>query len=179
MEVSGKRAMELLEKIGFTRVAGSQEELQAAEILKAECESIGVPAAIESFQIDDADIETATLEILEPYRQEYPVTGYKCAKNTYQGGLEAEFLYVESGNDVDLSNAAGKIVLVNGFLRLPLFRKLLKAEVAGIVAREGDLQGPRDGPDWSPRKLRRTLRAFGNVPMVHTRVLDAFDMVKL
>ena len=29
MEVSGKRAMELLEKIGFTRVAGSQEELQA------------------------------------------------------------------------------------------------------------------------------------------------------
>ena len=178
MEVSGKRAMELLEKIGFTRVAGSQEELQAAEILKAECESIGVPAAIESFQIDDADIETATLEILEPYRQEYPVTGYKCAKNTYQGGLEAEFLYVESGNDVDLSNAAGKIVLVNGFLRLPLFRKLLKAEVAGIVTMEGDLRDDRDGTDLSTRKLRRTLRAFGNVPMVHTRVLDAFDMVK-
>ncbi len=178
MEVSGKRAMELLEKIGFTRVAGSQEELQAAEILKAEIESIGVPAAIESFQIDDADIETATLEILEPYRQEYPVTGYKCAKNTYQGGLEAEFLYVESGNDVDLSNAAGKIVLVNGFLRLPLFRKLLKAEVAGIVTMEGDLRDDRDGTDLSTRKLRRTLRAFGNVPMVHTRVLDAFDMVK-
>ena len=178
MEVSGKRAMELLEKIGFTRVAGSQEELQAAEILKAECESIGVPAVIESFQIDDADIETATLEILEPYRQEYPVTGYKCAKNTYQGGLEAEFLYVESGNDVDLSNAAGKIVLVNGFLRLPLFRKLLKAEVAGIVTMEGDLRDDRDGTDLSTRKLRRTLRAFGNVPMVHTRVLDAFDMVK-
>ena len=137
-----------------------------------------MPAAIESFQIDDADIETATLEILEPYRQEYPVTGYKCAKNTYQGGLEAEFLYVESGNDVDLSNAAGKIVLVNGFLRLPLFRKLLKAEVAGMVTMEGDLRDDRDGTDLSTRKLRRTLRAFGNVPMVHTRVLDAFDMVK-
>lgn len=178
MEVSGKRAMELLEKINFTRVAGSEEELRAAEILKAECESIGVPAQLESFQIEDAEVETATLEILEPYRQEYPVTGYKCAKNTYQGGLEAEFLYVENGNDVDLSRAAGKIVLVNGFLRLPLFRKLMKAEVAGIVTMEGDLRDDREGTDLSTRKLRRTLRAFGNVPMVHTRVLDAFDMVK-
>ncbi len=178
MEVSGKRAMELLEKIGFTRTAGSPEELKAAEILKAECEAIGVPAELESFEIEDADIETATLEILEPYRQEYPVTGYKCAKNTYQGGLEAEFLYVEAGNDVDLSNAAGKIVLINGFLRLPLFRKLIKAEVAGIVTMEGDLRDDREGTDLSTRKLRRTLRAFGNVPMVNTRVLDAFDMVK-
>ena len=178
MEVSGKRALELLEKIGFTRTAGSPEELKAAEILKAECEAIGVPAELESFEIEDADIETATLEILEPYRQEYPVTGYKCAKNTYQGGLEAEFLYVEAGNDVDLSNAAGKIVLINGFLRLPLFRKLIKAEVAGIVTMEGDLRDDREGTDLSTRKLRRTLRAFGNVPMVNTRVLDAFDMVK-
>ncbi len=178
MEVSGKRAMELLEKIGFTRTAGSPEELKAAEILKAECEAIGVPAELESFEIEDADIETATLEILEPYRQDYPVTGYKCAKNTYQGGLEAEFLYVEAGNDVDLSNAAGKIVLINGFLRLPLFRKLIKAEVAGIVTMEGDLRDDREGTDLSTRKLRRTLRAFGNVPMVNTRVLDAFDMVK-
>lgn len=38
MEISGKRVMDLLEKIGFTRVAGSQEELKATEILKAECE---------------------------------------------------------------------------------------------------------------------------------------------
>lgn len=178
MEVSGKRAMELLEKIGFTRVAGSPEELKAAEILKAECEAIGVQAELESFEIEDADIETATLEILEPYHQEYPVTGYKCAKNTYQGGLTAGFLYAEAGNEVDLAAAEGKIVLVNGFLRLPLFRKLLKAGVAGIVTMEGDLRDDREGTDLSTRKLRRTLRAFGNVPMVNIRVLDAFDMVK-
>lgn len=170
--------MELLTKIGFTRVAGSPEELQAAEILKAECESIGVPAEIESFEIEDAEIETATLEILEPFHQEYPVTGYKCAKNTYQGGLTADFLYVEDGNEVDLANAEGKIVLVNGFLRVPLFRKLIKAGAAGIVTMEGSLRDDREDTDLSTRKLRRTLRAFGNVPMVHTRVLDAFDMVK-
>ena len=87
MQISGRRAMALLEKIGFTRVAGSPEELKAAEILKAECEAIGVAAELQSFEIEDAEIETATLEITEPYKAEYPVTGYKCAKNTYQGAL--------------------------------------------------------------------------------------------
>lgn len=178
MEISGKRAMELLTKMGFTRVAGSPEELQAAEMLKAECEAVGVPAEIESFEIEDAEIETATLEILEPFQQEYPVTGYKCAKNTYQGGLTADFVYIEGGSDVDLAGAEGKIVLVNGFMRLPLFRKLMKAGVAGIVTMEGSLRDDRGETDLSTRKLRRTLQAFGNVPMVHTRVLDAFDMVK-
>ncbi len=178
MDISGKRAMELLEKLNFTRVAGSAEELRAAEILKAGCESIGVEAQLESFEIETAEIETATLEILEPYQQEYPVTGYQCAKNTYQGGLTADFLYVENGNEVDLCEAEGKIVLVNGFLRVPQFRRLMEAGVAGIVTMEGSLRDDREGTDLSTRKLRRTLRAFGNVPMVHTRVLDAFDMVK-
>lgn len=175
MEVSGKRAMELLRKIGFTRVAGSAEELRAAEILKAECESAGVEAALESFEIEDAEVETATLEILEPFQQEYPVTGYKCAKNTYQGGLTADFLYVET--PVDLAKAEGKIVLVHDFLRVPLFRDLMKARVAGIVTLEGDLRDDREGTDLSTRKLRRTLRAFGNVPAVNIRVADAFDLV--
>ncbi len=178
MEISGKRAMALLEKIGFTRVAGSPEEKQAAELLLAECREIGAQAEIESFEIEDAEVETAVLEILEPYQQEYPVTGYKCAKNTYQGGLTADFLYVENGTEVDLAQAEGKIVLVNGFLRVPMFRKLMKAGVAGIVTMEGELRDDRDATDLATRKLRRTLRAFGSVPMVHTRVLDAFDMVK-
>lgn len=178
MDICGKREMELLEKIGFTRTAGSAEELQAAEILKAECEALGVPVILQDFEIEDAEIETAVLEILEPYQQSYPVTGYKCAQNTFGDGLTAEFLYVEDGDEVSLYDAKGKIVLVNGFMRVPLFKKLMQAGVAGIVTMEGELRDDREGTDLATRKLRRTLRAFGNVPMVHTRVLDAFDMVK-
>ena len=177
MEISGKREMELLKKIGFTRTAGSPEEMEAAQILKAECEALGVPAILQDFEIEDAEISAASLEILEPYRQSYPVTGYKCAQNTFGDGLEGEFLYVEDGEEVNLAEAKGKIVLVNGFMRVPLFRKLMDAGVAAIVTMEGELRDDREGTDLSTRKLRRTLRAFGNVPMVHTRVLDAFDMV--
>ena len=178
MEISGKREFELLERMGFTRTAGSPQELEAAQILKAECEAIGVPALLQAFEIEDADIATATLEITEPYQQAYPVTGYKCAQNTFENGLEAGFLYVEDADEVNLSAAKGKIVLVNGFLRVPLYRKLMDAGVAAIITMEGQLRDDREGTDLSTRKLRRTLRAFGNVPALHTRVLDAMDMVR-
>ena len=170
MEICGKREMELLKKIGFTRIAGSPEEEKAAQILKAECDAIGVPAIIEPFEIEQGIVEEAKLEILEPFHQ--------CAENTPEGGLTAEFAYVANATDVDLMDVRGKIVLVNGFVRLPLFRKLMKAGVAGIVSMEGELRDKRDETDLSTRKLRRTLRAFGNVPMVHTRVADAMDMVR-
>ena len=178
MEICGKREMELLEKIGFTRIAGSPEEEKAAQILKEECDKLGVPAIIQPFEIEQGIVEEATLEILEPFQQEIHVTGYQCAQNTPEGGLEAPFLYVENADDVSLSDARGKIVLVNGYMRVPLFRKLMKAGVAGIVTMEGQLRDKREETDLSTRKLRRTLRAFGNVPMVHTRVLDAIDMVR-
>ena len=178
MEICGKREMELLEKIGFTRIAGSPEEEKAAQILKEECDKLGVPAIIQPFEIEQGIVEEATLEILEPFQQEIPVTGYQCAQNTPEEGLEAPFLYVENADDVSLSDARGKIGLVNGYMRVPLFRKLMKAGVAGIVTMEGQLRDKREETDLSTRKLRRTLRAFGNVPMVHTRVLDAIDMVR-
>lgn len=178
MEICAKREYELLEKIGFTRVAGSAEELKAAEILKAECDSIGVPAVIEPFTIEDAEIETAVLEILEPFHQTYEVTGYKCAQNTDDDGLVADFLYVENGFDVNLANAKGKIVLVNGYMRVPLFKKLMKAGVAGIVTMEGSIHDKLDETDLSTRTLRRTLRAFGNVPAVNIRIKDAMEIVR-
>lgn len=177
MEICGQREMDLLKKIGFTRVAGSEEEYKAAEILRAECQGIGVPAVIEPFEIEDGEVEEASLEILEPFRQTYAVTGWKCAENTPEGGLTAPFLYAENGTDVNLREAAGKIVLINGFLRVPLFKKLMAAGAAAVVTMEGTLRDTPEDSDLSTRKLRRTLRAFGSVPMVNIRVKDAFDLV--
>ena len=177
MKLSGERAFELLKKIGFTRVAGSAEELQAAEILKAECEAEGVPAVIEAFQIEDAEIETATFEILEPYHQSYEVTGFKCAENTPDEGLTAEFVYVEDGLDANLMDVKGKIVLLNGMMRVAEFRRLLKAGVAGVVTMEGTIHDTPEDSDLSTRTLRRTLRAFGNLPAVNIRIKDAMEMV--
>ena len=133
-----ERAFALLDKIGFTRMGGTPEELKAAEILKAECESFGLSAAIEPFDLEMATIE-AEFEILEPFQKKYTVRGYQCCENTPAEGLVADFLYVQDGDPVDLVNAKGKIVLVNGFLRVPLYRTLMQAGVAAIVTMDGSL----------------------------------------
>ncbi|MBQ3072003.1 MAG: M28 family peptidase [Oscillospiraceae bacterium] len=170
------RAFALLDKIGFTRMGGTAEELKAAEILKAECESFDLDAVIEPFEIAMATVE-AEFEILEPYQKKYTVRGYQCSENTPEEGLTADFVYVQDGDPVDLVNAKGKIVLVNGFLRVPLYRALLKAGVAAIITMDGSLLDKLDETDLHQRKLRETLRAFGNVPAAMLRVADAMDIV--
>ena len=171
-----ERAFALLDKIGFTRMGGTPEELKAAEILKAECESFGLSAAIEPFDLEMATIE-AEFEILEPFQKKYTVRGYQCCENTPAEGLVADFLYVQDGDPVDLVNAKGKIVLVNGFLRVPLYRTLMQAGVAAIVTMDGSLLDKPEESDLHQRKLRDALRAFGNVPAAMLRVADAMDIV--
>lgn len=170
------RAFALLDKIGFTRVAGSSEELKAAEILKAECESFGLSAVIEPFEIESAEVE-ATFEILEPYRKSYTVRGYQCAESTAADGLTADFVYVENALPVDLLNVKGKIVLVNGFLRVPLYRSLMEAGAAAVVTMDGDIHDDLENTDLHQRKLRSALRTFGNAPAVQLRTVDAMEIV--
>ena len=170
------RAFALLDKIGFTRVAGSSEELKAAEILKAECESFGLSAVIEPFEIESAEVE-ATFEILEPYRKSYTVRGYQCAESTAADGLTADFVYVENAFPVDLLNVKGKIVLVNGFLRVPLYRSLMEAGAAAVVTMDGDIHDDLENTDLHQRKLRSALRTFGNAPAVQLRTVDAMEIV--
>lgn len=176
MQINGQREYDLLNKIGFIRTAGSAEELKGAEILKAEVESMGIEAKIEPFEIWDAVIEKAELEVLEPYNKKYTVTCYKgCADCE---NLEADFLYVENGGDVALKDAKGKIVLVNGYLRLPIYKKLLKAGVAGFITYSGTLLETEEDSDLFTRVIREKLRALGTIPGVNVRATDAFDMVK-
>ena len=64
MPVCKNRAWEKLEQLSFVRVAGTPEELKAAELLKAECEKIEVEAVIEDFEYDAMLRELEDLEKL-------------------------------------------------------------------------------------------------------------------
>ena len=176
MFVNGEREFALLQKIGFIRTAGTQEELRAAQILLDEVKSLGISGEIEPFEIHDAQIQQAELEVLAPYQKKYTVTAYKCAANVEN--LEAEFLYAEDGFEANLADAKGKIVLVNGFLRLPLYRRLLKAGVAGFITMTGTLLDKEEETDLFTRKLRSTMQAFGRLPAVNLRISDAFELVQ-
>ncbi len=173
------RAFAALKAIGYVRTAGSPEELRAAETIRDDLIAAGIPAALESFEITDAEKCTATLEVLAPYTASYTVTAYKNSGNTPEGGLEADFLYVQDAGEVDLADAAGKIVLVNGYLRLPLYKKLLDAGVAAFVTMSGDMRETEADSDLFTRMLRAPLRALGApLPGANLRTTDAFELVR-
>lgn len=172
------KQFELLKKIGFVRVGGSAEELKAAEILKAEVEAMGIKADIEPFEIEDYVQEVAELEVLEPYNKKYIVRAYRFSENTPDEGIEAPFYYAENMTDVDIANSKGKIILVNGIVRLDLFRKILKSGAVGFISMTGTMLDTDENSDLLQRSTRDTLRAFGNLPAASIRIKDAFEMVK-
>lgn len=170
-------AFELLQKMAFVRTAGSEEELKAAKLLLSHAQGLGAKAELEEFSIEEGIVHKAELEVLEPYHKSYTVTGYKCAESTGQEGLTAELVYGESLSDVNLSQVKGKIVLFNGFLRLPVYKKLVKAGAAAIISMTGSMLDKHEETDLFTRKLRDTVRKFGNMPAVNLRVEDAFELV--
>ncbi len=178
MSYSKKDAFNFLNSIAFERMGGTSEELLAAEIIKKEAETSGFEAEILPFTIDDGTVFCAEFEVLEPYQKTYKVTGYKCCQSTPEQGIVCDFAYVENGTDVDLADVKGKIVLFNGYLRLPLFKSLIKSGAAAIVSFAGTLLNSWEENDHLTRKYRDLLLHFGNLPAVHMDINDAFEIVK-
>lgn len=175
MVCDAKRAFAFLDKMGFVRVAGSEEELRAAQMLQEECTSIGVDAVIEEFKILGGEVEVAELEVIAPYQQKYTCTGYKRCLDA--DNLEAELVYIENGADASLVDVKGKIVLCNAQPRLAVYRKLLEAGAAGFIAMTGAMRDTEEDSDLPTGMLRKTLTAFGKLPAVSVRMTDAFDMI--
>ena len=114
MSMCKKRAWELLNDLSFVRVAGTEAEVKAANIIKEHCEKAGIPAVIEDFEIDTVEIDVATLEVLEPEYHAYPVIGIGKTPNTPEDGVIGGFKYIEEAMDANLTDVEGKIVLLQG-----------------------------------------------------------------
>jgi len=177
MEVCGNRMYQLLEKIGFTRMAGTEEELRAAEMIREELASFGLESHLETFTISEgAENPTAVLEVLEPYQKSYPVTAHRCSPETPEEGIEAEFAYIENATEADLIDVKGKVVLANT-LRLVTYRKLVKAGAVGAIAMFGELNDRIEETDHPTGLIRPMMLELGALPSVSLRITDAFEMV--
>ncbi|MEG1427504.1 MAG: hypothetical protein RSC76_07420 [Oscillospiraceae bacterium] len=177
MSLNQKAAFALLQKIAFVRTAGSPEELRCAKILQKECEAAGVKAEIEPFAIADWKPERVELQVLTPYQKSYTVTAYKCCGNTPREGLTADFVYAENMTDVDLADIRGKIVLVNGFMRLTNYKRLMESGAAAFISMTGTLLDKEEETDLFTRRLRPQMLTFGAIPAVNLRIADGFELV--
>ena len=178
MTVSEERAFDLLKKMAFERVSGTDEERRAAEILRDEAASFGVEAEFDSFSVEDADVLRAELEALSPFYKKYEATGFKRSADTPDEGLTADFLYVEDAAEALLQDARGKIVLTND-VRRNAYERIVKTGAAGVITWSGDFSDDPANSDLNICKLRPMLTdAFGFLPAVNMRAADAIDLVR-
>ena len=180
-QISGQRQMDFVLKFNYIREAGTPTEEKAASLIREELKSFGMESVLSEFTFDTWEIRKAELTVTDPYNKTYQVTGYQRCGSTAEEGVEAEFLYVENGDDISLSHAAGKIVMVNEIVRKDMYLKLLKAGAAGFVSISGS---PTDtGEDRIPRaaaipqKVYETLNEKERIQGVGIHYLDAVEMV--
>lgn len=164
---------DLLNKISFTRTSGSNEELECANIIANEVKKCNLNVEIVPFEVTKS--EFITVELVSSNNIKYEVTGYKMGGVTSSEGLTAPFYYMESDDEVSRLNAKGKIVLVNGYLRKPMYEAITKAGAVGFITYAGDVYD--DDADIDIRELREPLWECGKLPGIHMRTIDAMRLV--
>lgn len=178
MSIDSKRAFKLLEKIGFIRTSGSEEELRAANILLEEISSIGCQGYMEDFKAPSSKITKATLKVVEPYEKEYEITPYNYSIGTPKGGITTDFVYIEDGHDANLVDIKGKFVLINKRPDLKFYKKLIEAGIAGYITMSGTAIDEEDKTDIAVSSIDKEYTQYGKIPAVNMRTKDCFDMVK-
>ena len=170
----GKREMELLQKINFIRTCGTEEEKKAAGILADEVRAIGLEPTLETFEVERWDVKKVSLV---SKGKSWEVTGYGMSGSTPEEGITAPFAYVQEAEDVDLVNAKGKIVLVNGRITDKVYPRLVKAGVLGFITFSGNIVDEREKTDLDERNLRDWATKHGKIPGVNMRAMDAIELV--
>ena len=161
----------LLEKIAFTRVSGSTEEFKCANILKETIESFGKNAEIWPFEVSGYKINKA---VLSANGKTYEVSGIK---GSGSAAITAPLYYMETNLDTDKYEIKDKIVLINGVINVPTYKKLLKYGAKGFISYSGDITDTPDNSDLENKELRDVLRNKGIIPGVHMRTKTAIELL--
>ncbi len=165
----------LLEKISFERLAGSNEELEAAKIIKETVEELGVQCEIEPFEIEYPINIKASFEVISPEYAKFDVIGYGMTCDA--DNLEAEFLYCDNLDEISLAHAKGKIIMFNGGLPFVNYKKIYEAGVAGFICFNGSVYEKEI--DINEGYLRAQLYQLGKIPGVGMTIHDASRLVRM
>lgn len=172
------KSFDLLNKLYFVRTGGSPEELKAAEILKEECESLGVEAHIESFKVDGYKEHKASLKFVD-LDLEVECKAVGLSSSTSEEGITGEFTYVTSLQDAVIQDLEGKVCLVHSKLvNVKLYRKLVEKKAAALILCCGNIYLPNEEVDIDPYMYREKHYKEGKIPAVCIRMADAEKVLR-
>lgn len=177
MRISGNRMMGMLRRMNFERLSTFDGEKKGAELIVNEIRSIGIEPTVETFKAPHYEIKKVKFEVLTPKYKEYTVSGYGFSGNAAKDGIEAEVLYAETLDELLLTDAKGKIVLLNGGIGDATFKKLIEAGAVGVVCPSGTFFDKTSESDLEERMLRPRHLENGVLPAVCIRIKDMYALV--
>ena len=172
------KSFDLLKKLYFVRTSGTEEEKHASEIIKKECEDLGVEAVLESFKVNGCKIKEASLKFFNP-DIEVDCVGVGMSGSTSGEGITGEFVYVDSLSTCELLDIEGKICLVHSKLvGYSLYEKLAEKKAAALILCTGDVYEEKENVDIDPYMYRERHYSHGKIPAVCIRMKDAEMILK-
>ena len=174
MNNKGQNAYDLLEKLSFVRISGSEEELKAANILKEEIEKLNLDIKFETFEVPFYHPKQVTFKVIKPYVKEYSATIVG-----HSGNIDAEkdFIFVEDFEQLEYLDVKDKIVMLNQYVSFKAYKMLTEAKAAGFITFSGLVQDEDDKTDIAVRVLRYGHTRYGECPGATIRVKDAIEIV--
>ncbi len=178
MSVCKDRAWKNLTELSFERVTGTAEEKRAAEMIMAKCAEAGVPAHLESYEIDMPIITEAKFCVTEPEYKEFVCIALGKSGNTPDEGIEAPFVYIENATDVNMADVRGKICLVQGRTPRDFAKKMADKGAAGYITMRGNFY---EEPDMKTEIRPGNVWGDGdvNMPAISIHIKDAETLVRM
>ena len=159
----------IFDETAYVRTSGTAAEKKCAEYIQAACTSFGGNAFLEPFSVDMSTIHSASLTI---NGKQIPCKGYLCA-GSHQ--VEAPLFYLTDNCTYSLEQCAGKIVMIDGYLRYWRYQDLLKYGAVGFITYDGNINYADNNIDQ--RELRKFVSNGNLLPGVNINAKDAIEII--
>lgn len=170
---SGKRAFELVKRIDFMRVGGTEGERKAAEIISKELRDIGLKVEHHDFPLATSYKFSSKMKIVSPYEKEVRITHRVISGGTPPEGLTADFKYIDSGGERFCDDIEGKVVMTTGNVDRILYERLKRHNAAAVIIpmeHNKELFGITFNGDY--------VEKWGELPVCYIGYDDALEMMK-
>ncbi|MBR6728014.1 MAG: M28 family peptidase, partial [Clostridia bacterium] len=176
--MNGREQLDFIYRLSFNRFGGTENELRAAKLILSEIEARGGSATLEEFPILAGEVTKATLTVTEPEEYTIPVMGVVRSGALPEGGVEAELYLGESGTKEDLTDAKGKVVLVDN-LRQETYKNLVESGAVAFLCHSGRYDEDPARTDIERKFLRENFtKDVGHLPGLCMHSHDAIKLVQ-
>ena len=173
-------AYSVLEKLSFCRVAGTEDEKKAAQLLLAEIEAVGGSGEWMEFPIPACTVTQEGMRIVSPYAREVETIGYGRSGALPEGGKTLKFYYAERGaaeDYVGMGDLSDTAVMVNS-ISFEAYRLLCEKHAAAFIVMRGLHYDTLKTADAYRKNLSDEKLQFGRIPGFMISAKDATEMVR-